>query len=62
MKLQLRIVQDQKTGKGVIEIVEDKSPMIKPIIGFVSFEDEQRKQFFVDALIKGGKSGEVVSQ
>jgi len=61
MNLQLRIVEDQKNGRGIIEIIEDKSPMIKAIIGYISFDDESKKKFFIDALLKGRKFGEVVS-
>lgn len=59
MQLVLRIAHDEKSGKGIIQIAENKSPMVQPIIGYLSYQDEEQRKFFVDALLKGGKFGEV---
>ncbi|MDD1773518.1 MAG: hypothetical protein LUQ14_02710 [Methanomassiliicoccales archaeon] len=59
MRLILKVAQDDKSGKGVIEIIEDKGPMIKAVIGFLAYESEEQKKFFIDTLLKGGKFGEV---
>ena len=59
MRLILKVTQDEKSGKGVVEIVEDKGPMIKATIGFLAYENEEQKKFFIDTLLKGGKFGEV---
>jgi len=59
MRLILKVAQDDKSGKGVIEIIEDKGPMIKAVIGFLAYEGEEQKKFFIDTLLKGGKFGEV---
>jgi len=59
MRLILKVAQDEKSSKGVIEIVEDKGPMIKAVIGFLAYENEEQKKFFIDTLLKGGKFGEV---
>ncbi|MDD1765971.1 MAG: hypothetical protein LUO84_05925 [Methanomassiliicoccales archaeon] len=59
MRLILKVAQDDKSGKGVIEIIEDKGPMIKAMVGFLSYENEEQKKFYIDTLLKGGKFGEV---
>jgi len=58
--MKLVIIEDSRTGKGVIQIIEDKTPAQQPIIGFVSFDDAAKKDFYVKALTQGGKSGEIV--
>ncbi len=59
MRLILKAAQDEKSGRGVIEIIEDKGPMIKAVVGFLAYENEEQKRFFIDTLLKGGKFGEV---
>ena len=33
--------------------------MIHAVVGFLAYENEDQKKFFVDTLLKGGKFGEV---
>jgi hypothetical protein len=56
MQLILKIAYDEKSGKGIIE---NKSPMIHAVVGFLAYENEDQIKFFVDTLLKGGKFGEV---
>ncbi len=60
MRLKLVIIEDSKTGRGVIQVIEDKSPPQQPIIGFVAFDDAAKRDFYVKALIQDGKHGEVI--
>jgi hypothetical protein len=59
MQLILKIAHDERSGKGIIEIIENKSPMVHAVVGFLAYENEEQKKFFVDTLLKGGKFGEV---
>lgn len=60
MKLQLRIIEGKGSGVGIIEILQNKGQFNKPIIGYISYDSEEKKIFFIDALLKGGKFGEVI--
>ncbi len=60
MRLELSIIEDQRSGEGVIQITEDRSPMQQLLIGFIAFGDREKRDLYVDALIKGGKFGEIV--
>ncbi|MEM2944492.1 MAG: hypothetical protein QW087_07125 [Methanomassiliicoccales archaeon] len=60
MKLQLRIIEGKGSGVGIIEILQNKGQFNKPIIGYISYDSEEKKRFFIDALLKGGKFGEVI--
>ncbi len=61
MRFKLVIFEDAATGKGTIQIIEDKSPSQQPIAGFISFDDAAKKEFYVKALTQNGKHGEVIS-
>lgn len=60
MKLQLRIIEGKGSGVGIIEILQNKGQFNKPIIGYISYDSEEKKKFFIDALLKDGKFGEVI--
>jgi len=60
MRLKLIVVEDRASGKGIVQIIEDKSPMKQPIIGFISFDNTEKRDFYVKALIKDGRFGEVL--
>jgi hypothetical protein len=56
----LRVIQDANTGKGVIEVLEQKTITCRARIGIISYDDEIGKKFFVDALTQMGNTGEVI--
>ncbi len=60
MQLILRVIQDTPTGKGVIEILEQKTITCKARIGLITYDSEEQKMFFIDGLLEGGKNGTVM--
>lgn len=56
----LRFIQDANTGKGVIEVLEQRTITCRARIGMISYDDEAGKKFFVDALTQMGMTGEVI--
>jgi len=60
MQLYLRIIQDATTGKGVIEILEQRTITCRARIGLITYDNEEQKKFFVEALLEGGKYGSVI--
>ncbi|MDD1765970.1 MAG: hypothetical protein LUO84_05920 [Methanomassiliicoccales archaeon] len=60
MRLLLRMIQDLNTGKGVIEVLEQKTITCRARVGMISYDDEAGKKFFVDALTQMGNTGEVI--
>ncbi|MGD0057090.1 MAG: hypothetical protein ABSB83_04445 [Methanomassiliicoccales archaeon] len=60
MQLLLRVIQDANTGKGVIEVLEQRIITCRARIGLISYDDEAGKKFFIDALTQMGNTGEVI--
>ncbi|MBC7107262.1 MAG: hypothetical protein H5T41_00475 [Methanomassiliicoccales archaeon] len=60
MQLYLRIIQDAATGRGVIEILEQRTITCRARIGLITYDNEEQKKFFVEALLEGGKYGSVI--
>ena len=60
MRLLLRVIQDANTGKGVIDLLEQRRITCKARIGMISYDDEAGKKFFVDALTQMGMTSEVI--
>lgn len=60
MRLLLRVVQDANTGKGVIEVLEQRTITCRARIGLISYDDEIGKKFFIDSLTQMGNTGEVI--
>lgn len=60
MQLYLRMIQDPSTGKGVIEVLEQRTITCRARIGLITYDNEEEKKFFIDAILEGGKHGSII--
>jgi len=59
MNLRLKVVSGTSHGIGTIIVLNNKESNKQAILGFIFYDDESKKQFFVDALTKNGQLGSV---
>ena len=59
LTLTLKTTHGASPGKGTILLFSEKGLDKQAIIGFVVYDDEDKKKFFIDALTRNGQLGRV---
>ncbi len=57
-QLTLRAIENKDTGKGFLEILEQKTVICRARVGIISYDNPTDKKQLINSLLDNGKNGQ----